>query len=628
MLCRSIDINIEGNARIGVEYGDLRVPVISDDPIKKMKMWRNYFPRVLLNPFEEYAKNKGKCYLGKIPDIFDKCIDVIENEYYLDIPKMATMEIFAPLFPSSWFVKKNKRGGLKETIKMEVHAKRTDIIKLFISKEDEKYAAELNKFLDVKDRIVPEVTITENFLKNTFSCSYSIVTNNDNKIEDKFIWDFSSFNFSHDVDSIDNAFRYYAHKNSTLYLFGADFIKFKERPADWSIINTENKQTLPVYLSKDKDKCKGLDKKFEKRNAGDFVWKNDDNEKPENDKKEKFEIESKEHLLNLFQLDTTIKIDLKNIYNSFCIPLFKEKDCTIISNNDRFLAFVEYGWNIIENTLLRRTDIAGGQIQKYPTDWTEIVRYILESTPKDTNKYCPTEFEKFIQQAAGQVYFIKEWNIKHAAGEYGSFDNDECQTINGYFKEIGNIITEVPIDDQEKFYRIEKEGGVKAKLKEINRLVKAFENIRTVFENRYNTILNLNYKAFHDEIDKELKNKDGKVVLCSIEDKKQLTPEQQFFNEAFNEERKKLIIDCVKEKFAGDIKWIRQLCDEPASVLWDLIKPYKPRSTKKLTKEAGPNSNLYRLYMDISKIKKNHTKFREIMRDIADTLELKGYWWE
>jgi hypothetical protein len=600
------------------EFGGLRVPVISYDPIKKMEMWWNYFPRVSLTPFEGYDKNRNKCNLGKMPDIFDGCISSIGNEYYLDIPKMAFMEISAPLFPSSWFVESNKKGGLKKTIeielgKMKAAGKRTDIIKLFIGEEDEKFAAELNKFLDVKDRIVPGVTITEDFLKNEFSCSYSTETKNNNKIENKFIWNFSCFVFLHEVDSVDDAFCYYAHKNCTLYLFGADFIKFKEHPADWSIINAEN-QTLPVYLSKDKEKCKGLANEFEGINAGDFVWKNTGSDMWT-------ETESKEHLLGLFRLEETINVNLKNIYNSFCLPLLQENDYTKISNKDPFIAFKEYGWKIIENTLLRKTYLTGGQIQNYTIAWVEIINNILEGTPRGTSKYCPTKFETFIKQAAGQANYCKEWTIKHAAGEYGPFEPEECQLINDYFREIYGIITSVPREDQEKFFRIINDGGIIEKLKEIIRLVTLFESIKTVFKNRYGTIIGLYNKAFPYRIDRERENKDGEVFSCPLEDEKQLTPEQRLINE----ERKKIIIRWVNIRFAGDIEWIGQLRDEPASSLWSLIRPYKPNSTGRLT-GAGPDTNLYRLYKEISIIKKNHTDFQHIMRDIADVLELKGYW--
>jgi len=598
------------------------VPLINPEIQKKTKMLRDYFPCVNFNPFNKSDINNNQ-YIESL-DFLDDYIETINNDLHLDILKMTGEPIFASLFPSSGFqkitnkIRKLNKTLINELIKMKKAGKRKDIYKLFFRNEDENFATKLNMFLDKKDKIVPGVTIKEAFFKrnkNTknLSCSFIRVIK-DNKLKDEFIWDFSCYNILHDVNSIDDAFFRYARKNCTLYLFGADFIKFKENPINWPIINAEKRQTLPEYLSKDKEKCKGLSIQFQSIDVLDFVWKDDKSEKWT-------ELESKEHLLELFKLDKKINVKLKDIYICFCIPLLQVKDFTIMSNKDRFIAFTEFGWDMIKNTLLRVTNSTKGQI--LPTAYTEGINYILEGIPKGTNEYCPTIFETFIQQAAGQAKNTKKWEIRQAVGEYGPLNRNDCQNIDDYLKEIYKVITFVPIEDQEKFLRIinDSNSSYYDKIKEINRLVRSFESIKNIFQNRYETIRSLYYKAFPLKIDGERTNKDGKVISPEIEDKYYITSEQQLINE----ERKKIIFRGIKILFAGDIEWIRQIHDEPANVLWSLIMPYKPNSTGRL-EGAGPDTPLYRLYLNISIKKRDHTYFQLKIRDISDELERNGLW--
>jgi len=143
-----IDMDIEENARMGVDYEDLIVPYLENEDFEKnSEMMRKYFPCVMFSDFLDPNRSNDGIYLDLYYKIIEKYKDrdkeKIYNKYYLDIPKMAGDKIFAPLFPSWGFEESiNKKGKriitnkLKKTLRDELEkadnsGERPDIIKFF-----------------------------------------------------------------------------------------------------------------------------------------------------------------------------------------------------------------------------------------------------------------------------------------------------------------------------------------------------------------------------------------------------------------------------------------------------------------------------------------------------------------
>jgi hypothetical protein len=617
---------------------------------KKHEMMRQYFPCVKFSDFLDPDKSSDDIYLDLDYEILEKYIDrdkeKIYKKYYLDIPKMAGNEIFAPLFPSSAYEKTiNKKcksittNKLKKRLRDELErihnsGERPDIIKFFISKESEEFVKKLNPLLDTGFKI-DEKYLGENFsnehLINKIWCDYvSKETKSKTKhkgIVYKFVWDLSDINdsglnFFHN-GTIYRFFSCYAHKKCTLYLLGADFIEFLE----------------------DLAKCLQISKTCQdKINFSDFIWKKDKNWA---------EAESKKHLLEKLELNVNLKVDLKNIYHSFCVPLLDNKNYSKQSNKDKL---IECGYDIIKSTFLKLNDIdktdatkekinyfnisADELIKRFTKDWEEIINYILEGTPEvedstedikgTKNIYCPTPFGRLVKQIAknGESYFIKIWRAKKAqknnmyinkyTGEEiptdkGVLDPNDRQNISSYYREA---ISLVPKEKREELYKIKKSHE---RLKKICELMSLYDNIKTKFKRRLGTISTLSEKAF---------NLQGGQIPIDEEDEK--------FKERLNiiKENIKFIERLYKSEFRGEEEWVQYIKENylKKDYIRDLLRhmqAYPPRSGNRL--ENATKSIIFKEYLKVLCIPYNyrksvgdiHTYFASRMRNISDGLENK-----
>ena len=601
------------------------------NPDKFVNMLIEYFgPYVNFNVPKISDENSNVYCLKEIQDVLDNYIETIDGELYLDIPRMAGRDLFASLFPESDLVRKHTA----DLDKIKKSGKRQNIIEYFIKKDDEKFAAELNTIISSsKFDIVPGETLAENFLSKELFCSYSVETDDNGILKEEFIWEFPDFGFFHSVKSVYKAFRSHTHKTCTLYLFGADYYKFRECPKNWTVFDHEGKsRTLPEYLSKDKKEYRGLDEKFTKTNAGDFVWKEKDSEWNETD--------SIKHLLELFGLAIDIKVSLKEIYHSFCIPLLKKRDCLKLSNKIRFIAFVEFGLDIIKNTLLRRPDLSGWQIRIYRAAWFEIINnilegtytYILKGTKIKESIYRPTPFEVFIKQAAGQSVYAKEREGKiRAAEQQGTLDDNDRANIKDYFIELLDLVSE---EDREELYIIDRDGNAYDMIKVIYDFIMSDNHIKAVFQNRYAAIEALYKKAFPVRIDNNWITDDGEELQQEPEDTKHQKPDEK----SIGEELKNLVIECFVAEFdqTYEEEWRQFIRKEDPNTLFDDLDAYPRRTQGRL--QTATDSNLFKNYCRIMHININnaktktrkHTAFAERMRNITDALEIRlkeaGYW--
>ena len=211
------------------------------------EMLRKYFPRVIFNGYCKSA-NEEDLVLEEIKKDVSK--KYVTNDD-LDILKIATDSLFKPLFlnevtPSESLVKELKAK--------EKSGEQPDVIKFFIEKEAEKFAAGLKPYLKTEQLSTSESTkdeelknsLVEQFFNIDIFCQYEC---EDDKRE-KFVWDFNALGLVRSgKNSVYHAFRAYGHKNCTLYLFGVDFNKFKSCCENWPDIPGITKK-LPHYLSK------------------------------------------------------------------------------------------------------------------------------------------------------------------------------------------------------------------------------------------------------------------------------------------------------------------------------------------------------------------------------------------
>jgi len=583
---------------------------------KISKIWRTYFPKVKFNPFN----TPDEMYIEEIPEeIYAILKDCRDDNGHLEISRMARKAIFKPLFPKPAFMQENE-AALKKARESAPHP---NVIKYFISKYDEKFAARLNEHLEEKDRIAPGKTLTNKFdlevLKDGF-CEYSMTTKDNGDLKAEFVWVFPGYAFSHQLNnSVYKAFRCYAKKNCTLYLLGAEFMNFKNRPESWP---RRNEHSLPVYFSKANDISKGLGESFKSVNAGDFAWRQGSGWK-EDDKK-RYPLDLKRHLLKLFKLDEDIDVSLKNIYHSFCIPLLSGKNR--LETPEETCA-IEYGNHIIDNTLKRNINLAKGQISKYSVAWLEIINEILETTPDTADEYSPTKFETFILQIAGQAYFVKEKALKLEACEGGALDHNDRQNIRNYLIKMNTIRWLLPEEEQKPFANVCEKGDAYDKTAKLYKLM-SFEEVRDAFQAECPMIEAMYRKAFTVPMETyEKKGGESEYYPKEIEDTKQVKIEHLLVSE----KQKELVLECFKEEFTGENekKWLLFIQEEDPGILFSDLRSYPPRSEGR--QPTAINSNLFKKYREVLHItfddarNRNmvHTGFAEKMRNITDSLEKK-----
>jgi len=590
-----------------------------DKTMKKWKIFKDHFPMVNFAPFDK--KSPDNLQLKEIPpEIYDMLLrDCMAGNDSLDIPKMAKKSIFRPLFPEPELVKANEAV----LNKMKESGERPNVVVYFVSEYEERFASGLNAHLEKKDRI----DLAGKFLADKFDrevlrnscCQYSLTTRDDGESEEKFEWYFSGHAFSHELsNSVYKAFRYYAKKNCTLYLLGAEFINFRDRPGNWPIVPVSG-QPLPAYFSGSDDISKGLNKDFNEIHAGDFVWKQGSGWGEDGNKR---------HLLKSFKLDVDLNVGLKDIWYSFCVPVLNKKGGSGKINEDYI---IEYGGRVIDNTLKRNIALATGQISRYPIAWLEIINETLESTPRGADKFCPTKLETFIAQIAGQSHYIKEKSIKLEAKEDGTLNQNDHQNIRNYFLEKDMIRGLLPPEELESFDRVCEDGNAYEKIEKLYKLM-SFVEIKAVFQTRYPMIEALYWKAFTVSIEKHRKDNDGKSLPDGIiEDTKQLS----FENMLITKNLKGLVLENFEDEFM-EKEWIQFIRKENDNILFADLGAYRPRSQGRL--ENAINSNLFKKYCEVLHITIKdahmrttlHTGFATKMRNITDNLETKlqelGYW--
>ena len=603
---------------------------------KAEEMLHKCFPFVEFYPFGQFENESYS--INDDRNAIENYILIKNGEYFLDIPKMAEKDFLKPLFPARNVVKEYEDELFEEINidKISKEEKHPDISKFFIMKDDEKFAETLNSYLEHEEnKLIPGETLTELFygeMKKSGFCQYSRVAKNNGEFEDKLIWDFSKFCFSHSPHTIYDAFYYFSKKNCTLYLFGVEFINFRDYPGNWPVIPGEIKQTLPCYFCESGDITKGLAKYFNAVNVDDFVWR---------EGAKWTEEENKQYLLKLFKLDESFNVSLKNIYHCFCMPLLKRNDYSQMQNNNRVIMI---GDDIINNTLKRNLHLAKKLISKhsYAEDyyaWIYIINEILEGDIKENDgdasrgmkKHCPITFEAFICRIANKALRtnIKKTTIQLTGVENSHLDHADRKDINNYFKEIIKLAETIELiseEDKASLCEIQKNGNAYDKINIIYKLM-TYNQIRIVFQRRYRTIENLFLKTSVVSMDETFKTENNEFPRGeTLEDKKWASPEQKLINE----EWKKIVIRCFREEFPGsEKKWIQFIQDESAIRLQIDLRQYPPNSFTK--QEKGTDSNLFKNYLkytaeDTGNKGKLHTMFKKHMRNIADELEKKGNW--
>ena len=607
---------------------------------KKIKMLKEYFPNVSFATLEnQIIENIDKRLVGYFN----------QKEYSLDISGIANDAFFKPLFPNPVIIREHIDKFKKyENTFFKENKKRPNVVGFFIKPDSEKFAEELNKNLEKAFKIDPEITLVKKFtnmLGQNIFCQYIPVTNNKGELKYKFKWAFYNY-FFHDPSTVYKAFCYFAHMNCTLYLFGADFSKFKEHQTERPFIPEKN-CSFPDYLRNFFEK---FTKEFDKINVDSFVWKD---EAIWNEEK------SIRYLLALFGLDGCFNASLKDIYYSFCIPILDKNNNLKLLYEDYF---IKTGKNIILNTLQRKTDSSKmlkkilnklkSKYKKLDLDikdiyqaWNKIIYETLESlrdenTPKGQINYNPLEFELFINKIANRFSYkcIANQTIKEIAKEYGSILTvDDRGDIKNYCK----IIREnFPNEYREKF---SEEDNAYDKINTLYRLI-TFNEIKEKFSEKQLGIIEAIYnkaKLVPLETYKKIKKTeedDEKYFENLYREKKEYYEEEllpdnviedkknQDVAEGQNAEKiRGLIISFIEEEFENEKNWIQYIKKEKTDILFNYLSEYTPHSKGHL--KRANKSKLYSKYCeiynitDIQKINRKHKQFVKKVRNIMDMLK-------
>lgn len=643
---------------------------------KKLEMLRGYFPRVQFNRLKETNRNSHDYRPDEILDILDLYIyEPISGKYRLNISDMVKKDFFKPLFPAPATVKKY----IAEINKMDNSDEHLDIIKFFIKKEDEKFASTLNTLLLSADKIDPGVTLTEQFFKDfkkKYLCRYSSASMDNDNSKGEFLWDFLEEPLFHDDDmsihGIYGAFNHYTHKNVALYYYGLDFYNFKNKSSKWPNINNGSKQKLPEYFSESGKPSKGLSKQVNslKINAFDFIWGNS----------AWTETNSVKYLLKRLGLREELKISLKDIYNSFCVPVLYNKSFTNVSKNTRFNVFKKLGFDIIVNTLLRRMDLAVKQIlskndyifkklkkekklseeqikelkdefaEIWPRIWGNVIYQILENVPKEKrNRYNPLDFPTFLKRVSvySNYEYANRFNKKQELHE-NELDPHERSQINSISKKILNYI---PVEVLNSLHITGdlKYGDAYKKLESLIEVMNSCEQARDVFPDEYEIIKALALKIGTRSSNVTVNDKE----LSIFDSTKSIMPNP--FETLINEQDKieaqeenveimkrlepfiQSINECFESEFHGENDWLSFIRERTKRTdelwkLWSDMRSYLPRSAGHLS--GARYSRIFMDYCTISGIPYDnlvrslfHTKpFVPKMRSIASELQNRGYW--
>lgn len=637
---------------------------------KKLQMLRGHFPRVQFNGLKELNKNSHDYCPEEILDALDPYIDETENgQYNLNIPRMVNNDLFKPLFPDLVLVRKYAT----EINKMNNPDKRLNIVKFFVKKEDENFATELNAPLSSQEKIVPCVTLTEQFFKDfkkKYLCFYSPAVADNGNSRGEFLWDFGGKPLLHDETSIYWAFKHYAYRNITLYLFGLDFYKFKNKPSKWPSIKIGKSlsQKLPDYFSESGDPSKGLSKQIKEKkiNAFDFIWENS----------AWTETDSIKYLLKRFELNEKLKISLKDIYNSFCIPILYDNNFTNLSKKIRFNTFRNLGLKIIENTLLRRPDLAVKKIllkndyifkklelnlkheielknkfsEEWPDIWEEAINQILENKPKkNQSKYKPLEFLTFLKRVSvfSNYNYANRFNEIQKAPESNILNPKERRQIKEISeKNLNGISTEVL--DELHITGDLKYGKAYEKLNSLIELMESCEKARDTFPDEYEIIKAFDLKKDTHSPDVIINGRElsifDTIKSAMPEPEDALLQKEQEIEVQKDKEKimrrlepvKKSIIECFENEFPGENDWLSFIrkkteCTDDLLKLWNDMDSYPPRSAGHLS--GARKSRMFMDYCTISCVPYNqqirgncHTNiFVPRMRNIADELINRGY---
>jgi transcriptional regulator with XRE-family HTH domain len=424
--------------------------IAEHNKIKIAALFETYFPGVLFLKLEGRAANVpgGVLYRGlNIDDI------PITANGALDIRAMAKRTLFSNLIP------KRKKGREEEWLDLQAELNKgpVDIVRFFLNKEDEKYAAAFNTAVgeEYLESGLNEDSVLDNFFEDIKDKGVQAY------FEDgKLMWDFSG-SVSHEAHAVYSAYKYYAHKNYTELLFGWDL--------DYCLKNPEKLVLLgPMEEVINSKLLKNLtleDFVYHRKKGGGKSQTKE--EKEEEEKKE--QQNRKDHFLSKLGLDSP-DTPLSILYYTFYITVSKrytapgmvralrdkkrigdaEMAETAGISIDAYQDF-ERGEKDIPMSGLRRiadklgvdirTFLTGGGVPKSGKEmialgrkfleeeiWgyrphgsgngynLEGIEYILESSPAGKNKYIPTSLEKFIWQLAGQIYspedgVLKEENI-------------------------------------------------------------------------------------------------------------------------------------------------------------------------------------------------------------------------
>jgi hypothetical protein len=623
-------------------------------PDKKLSILKEYFPRVKFIGYKKKDINSNDFILDDIRHILEKYIEEPQpDEFYLNIPKMAKNPLFKSLFPAS--VNQNE---IDELNKMRASGKRPNIFEFFIKKEDKKFAEQLHV---PQYRVEPGVTLTKQFfadLNKDYLCNYSRSFMDNNTFKDEFIWDFSEEALFHSDTSIYWSFHHYAHRNCALYLYGLDYFQFANNSDKWPCVNTKTGQKMPEYLSKEGDPSKGLAERYNNINAFNFIWGHS----------KWTETDGAKHLLERFGLSTELPISLKEIYHSFCKPILRE------IKSVSFDAFRNLGFDIIVNTLIRRTDLAvqhilqkNNQILKnlspekrdefaeaWPVIWNEEIYETLENKSRTReDRYMPLKFSTFLERVSAYSNY-KLVNIKNEIrkaqkeNKLGPNDRGKIKAISE--KIFSYIIDNNIIDEKlENHTAVLEWGNPYVKLQSLFEVMNQYEKIRNNFSEDWKEVKALHLKITTDELDREInktENKKGKSISLSdtikdITKSAMPNPEEELLDKEqkkeelkkYVENMKKLepfrnrIIELFREEFLGENDWLSLIQEKSISELWDDMQDYPPRSFRRL--KNATHSKLYQKYCEISNITEEfwgeyHTDFARKMRNIADILEAEG----
>ena len=557
------------------------------DEGKAMEALKDYFPNVNFTRFFVSSNGYKRAPTEKkLISCLKKPIP-INGKYYLDIQKMVKKQEFKQLLPDpELFIDKLIELN---NFRYNNSRKPLNIIKFYLMKMEKPFIKKLNPLLASDDEI-PRRTLVKIFyldFLNKGICQYDPGEHDNGKTNDMFKWNFSNTPFKHGGNSIYNAFERHSHKNCTLYLYGADFIKFED--------NCISKFSDPSIT------------------AGDFVWYDYVKIKKELN----FEIflkECKKHLLEKLKIDNNLRVSLKDIYYSFCIPILK-KNCYSVRTTKT--DFIKCGNDIITNTLLRKRNEAGGQIQKFPGAWNWVIYYTLEGEEKGTNIHDPIEFETFIWRVARQKNSLPKIENRLVASEKvvtrrGKIGNEVNYTIKPkyevllplqkadisyYFNKLWQNKSVFDETTQSELDDIQKNGTPHDKIEKVYNLTNEHANEKYLFSKKgQNTIKLLYWAAFpnaippdggiHNVIGKDghsgiiIQNSDIADELIKIEQKEE--KDRNILK--IIRENIKFIHDQFKDEFSDDNRWVNFIKnnykDEESIVrLWEHLQLYERQKT-------------------------------------------------